>query len=178
MRFSTLRQSLYSSFLFMAFCACGQAPMNRPHSENKKFDLMLSSVLKFSVPTISCDTLYVHQSNYVLLDAREAHEYNISHLKGAQNIGYDKFELKNLGNITKNTPIVVYCSIGYRSEKIGEKLQQQGYTNVQNLYGSIFEWTNKGFPIVDNQGAKTNLLHTYNQTWSIWANGKKVKKVF
>ncbi len=178
MRCSTLRQSLYSSFLFITFCACGQAPANRPHCESKKFDLMLSHLLKFSVPTISCDSLHAHQSIYVLLDAREANEYNVSHLEGAKNIGYDKFELKNVENIAKNTPIVVYCSIGYRSEKIGEQLKAQGYTNVSNLYGSIFEWTNKGFPIVNNEGTKTTLLHTYNQTWSVWATGRKVKKVF
>ena len=40
--------------------------------------------------------------------------------------------------------IIVYCSIGVRSEDIGEKLKELGYTKILNLYGGIFDWKNKG----------------------------------
>ena len=55
--------------------------------------------------------------------------------------------LKNLlkykvEDIARESTIVVYCSVGYRSEKIAEELDKLGFTNVSNLYGGIFEWIN------------------------------------
>tara|TARA_B100000768_G_C11171243_1_gene328804 strand:+ start:178 stop:360 length:183 start_codon:yes stop_codon:yes gene_type:complete len=51
--------------------------------------------------------------------------------------------LKNL-NINKSDIIIVYCTIGYRSEKISEELKLKGYKYVYNLYGGIIQWVNKG----------------------------------
>ena len=48
---------------------------------------------------------------------------------------------------SKSDTIVLYCSIGYRSEKIGEKLVEMGYGHVFNLYGGIFEWVNRDLPV-------------------------------
>ena len=76
----------------------------------------------------------------------------------------------------KNKTIVVYCSIGYRSEKIAEKLRRKGYT-VFNLYGGIFDWKNKGNTVVDSLGNTTEKVHAYNEAWSKWLfNGQKVYK--
>ena len=44
-----------------------------------------------------------------------------------------------------------------RSEKIGKKLLDMGYTNVKNLYGSIFEWANQGNILVDQKGSETKI---------------------
>ena len=83
----------------------------------------------------------------LILDAREHQEYKASHLKDAIYVGYDDF---NLESVQKDIPnkdqdIVVYCSLGIRSEDIAKKLKKAGYTNVKNLYGGIFEWKNKAF---------------------------------
>lgn len=110
----------------------------------------------------------------VLFDAREAEEFTISHLKGAQNCGYDSFNKKVLLNVSKSVSIVVYCSVGYRSDKIAKKLIALGYTNVNNLYGGIFDWVNSGYPVYSNKG-KTNRIHGYNQKWGKWLRrGEKV----
>ena len=50
--------------------------------------------------------------------------------------------------IAKDAPIVTYCSVGYRSGKMAERLQAAGYTNVRNLEGSIFKWANEHRPLV------------------------------
>ena len=90
--------------------------------------------------------------------------------------GYKKFDWSILENTPKDQAIVVYCSIGFRSEKIGEQLKERGFTNVKNLYGSLFEWANKGHPIIDQNGIKTKKVHTYNRTWSKWVeNGELIK---
>lgn len=77
----------------------------------------------------------------------------------------------------KDKKIVVYCSIGYRSEKIAERIQAMGY-EVSNLYGSIFEWVNQGNQIVDNTGKETKELHTYNRKWSKWVEPDSVQKTW
>jgi len=133
---------------------------------NQKFDEMLQLLLSNSVPQITVDELE-QMDGVCLLDARELEEYKVSHIEGAQHIGYDNLNEKILENIPKEQTIVLYCSVGYRSEKVGEQLQKMGYTNVYNLYGSIFEWVNQGNRVVDENGTTTR-VHTYNKRWSKW----------
>ncbi len=104
----------------------------------------------------------------ILLDAREPDEYAVSHIKGARNVGYKKFDLKSLSGIDKDAPIVVYCSVGYRSEKIGEELQKAGFSNVVNLRGGIFDWANQRLPLVNKQQSNVTSVHPYNSNWGRW----------
>lgn len=122
-----------------------------------------------SVPYITVDELQL-RGNCVLLDARETKEFNVSHIENALNVGFDKFDSKKVTTIikNKNATIVVYCSIGVRSEKIGEKLLKLGYKNVFNLYGGIFEWKNNGGKVVTNRNIETDKIHTFNKEWSIY----------
>lgn len=113
----------------------------------------------------------------LILDSREASEYNVSHIESAKLVGFNKFSKKNFDAQVsdKNTPIVVYCSVGIRSDRISKKLQKMGYTNVKNLYGGIFEWKNKGFPILDSTNIETENIHVYSKIWSKWSlKGVKV----
>lgn len=143
--------------------------------QSKAFDQLLKSMLKQDVPLITVSELAKMPQKPLLLDARERHEYAVSHIPGAQWIGYETFNLTSLKNIPKNTPLVVYCSIGVRSEKIGRELKAAGFTQVQNLYGSIFEWVNQGHPVESAPGKPTQRVHAYNRMWGVWLQkGKKV----
>lgn len=111
----------------------------------------------------------------ILLDTRAKAEYDVSHLPGARWVGYDDFDISRVQNIPKNANVVLYCSVGYRSEKVGEKLLAAGYQRVSNLYGSLFEWVNQGNPVVDRAGQPTRRVHAYSRAWGIWLNrGEKV----
>ncbi|KAA3620759.1 MAG: rhodanese-like domain-containing protein [Bacteroidetes bacterium] len=145
---------------------------------NENFDKKVNQLLSYTVPVMDVDKLQQLQDDVIILDAREREEYDISHIKGAQYIGYKKLEKDKLTSIPKDTKIVVYCSVGYRSEKIGERLQKMGYTNVHNLYGSIFEWVNRGNPVVDKNEKVTTQVHTYNKKWSQWVDRPQAKKVW
>jgi rhodanese-related sulfurtransferase len=116
--------------------------------------------------------------NLVFLDAREPKEFNVSHIENAIFVGFDNFDQKKVTSVIKdkNANIVVYCSIGVRSEKIGEKLLKLGYKNVYNLYGGIFEYKNNGGKVVDNQNKETDKIHTYNKEWSVYL--KKGIKIY
>lgn len=144
--------------------------------ESGTFNILLKTMLHESVPTISVAELSKKKTeNIVFLDAREKGEYNVSHLKNAKWIGFEDFELKRLNGIDKKAEIVIYCSIGVRSEKIGERLLAEGYINVKNLYGSIFEWVNQGNTVYDLADKPTKQVHAYNRKWGVWLNeGEKV----
>ncbi|MEP2776092.1 MAG: rhodanese-like domain-containing protein [Luteolibacter sp.] len=102
----------------------------------------------------------------VLLDTRQPEEYQVSHLPGAYWVGFKNFEAQNLPKIEKDSSIIVYCSVGYRSEKIGEKLKAAGYTHVRNLYGGIFAWANEGLALEDREGKTTKTVHGYDRKWA------------
>lgn len=156
----------------LVLSACGQ-------SGSKAYHTMLNGLYSNTVPVISPAALHQKltqksKSQVILLDTRTKQEFDVSHLPNARFVGYDEFDLKQLQRVPKNAKLVVYCSVGYRSEKIGEKLKKAGYTNVYNLYGGIFEWVNGGFAVYDAQGP-TQKVHAYSKAWGIWLNkGEKV----
>ncbi|BAZ43225.1 hypothetical protein NIES4102_02250 [Chondrocystis sp. NIES-4102] len=53
----------------------------------------------------------------LLLDARTPEEYQVSHLLNAQLVPHNLEDL-NKQKIDVSTPIVIYCSVGYRSAAI------------------------------------------------------------
>ena len=139
---------------------------------NPEFDLMLSKLLSHSVPEINPSNAILTEA--LFMDAREPEEYKVSHLPNAINVGYNYFNLKKWTHLSKEQPIIVYCSVGYRSEKIALQLKNNGFKNVKNLYGGIFEWKHQNKPIVKNY-KETDSIHTYNKEWSQWlTNGIKV----
>ena len=133
-----------------------------------------------SVPYISVEQLKAIQQkdSEILFDAREPEEFQVSHLKNASYVGYKDFSAEEIQQQfpDKDQPIVVYCSLGVRSEKIGEKLQQLGYKNIQNLYGGIFEWKNNKYPVFTSENKETNKVHAYSRRWSKWL--KNAEKVY
>jgi len=101
----------------------------------------------------------------ILIDARHKEEFQISHISGAKNIPYNsKDPIKNLINIKPDNPIVVYCSVGYRSSILAGNLQTLGFTEVHNLEGSIFKWANEGRPLVQGQ-TTVHKVHSYSARW-------------
>ena len=161
-----MRKSLYFLPLLFSFAMSAQQSIPR----------VLKMLNKESVPYIKVAELK-DKKNLVYLYAREPKEYQVSHIKNALFVGYDDFksEIVTSKIKDKSTAIVVYCSIGVRSENIGEKLQQLGYTNVYNLYGGIFEYKNEGGTVYNLQNKPTDSVHTYNKKWSKYlTKGNKV----
>lgn len=139
------------------------------------FNEMIDDTLEKSIPFITSEKLLTNYNTYIILDTRALDEYDVSRLENAIHVGYDDFNMNTTSEkLSLKTPIVVYCSIGYRSEKIGEKLVKNGY-KVYNLYGGIFDWINNGNTVVDSLNNSTNKVHCYNSDWSKWlTNGEKI----
>lgn len=160
-------KTIYYIFLFVVCYGNAQSSLEQ----------LLKQYNKEQIPYISVEKLKTLQHTAVLLDAREKEEYQVSHLKNASYVGYDHFKIKTFmkRRIPKDSCIVVYCSLGIRSEDISEKLKKAGYTNVYNLYGGIFEWKNKEYPVIDTAGETTDKVHVFSKEWGKWLHkGKKI----
>jgi rhodanese-related sulfurtransferase len=103
-----------------------------------------------------------HRTAPTLIDVRTQAEYEVSHLRGARRI--EPGSPPSVLGLPPETPIVVYCSVGYRSSAFGESLKKFGFQNVMDLKGSIFQWANEGRPLVQNDHPTTK-VHPYNNVW-------------
>jgi rhodanese-related sulfurtransferase len=133
-----------------------------------EFEVMAKAMaLKFGAPIMSVEQLKT-EDKIVIFDARELKEFNVSHIPGANYVGFDNFDMDKVkAKFKKEVKIVVYCSVGYRSGKIAMLLSEQGY-RAFNLFGGIFDWNNKGHDLVDTKEKKTSKIHGYNKNWSKW----------
>ena len=131
---------------------------------------MLKEYYQCTVPFIQPKDLYakiISGESLYLLDAREGREYKISALKNAIHIGFLFFSKQRIKKIAKNELVIVYCTIGARSGRIGDRLKSAGYMRVFNLYGGIIHWKNLGYPVYRNN-KKTEELHVYSKKWGRW----------
>lgn len=166
-----------------ASCVLAQAPTSRPVLTNAELDAKLQRMLRYDVPLVSVDSLAALQAGGLtpkplLLDVREAEEYAVSHLPGAVRVEPGGDLPAWLDTVEQNRPIVTYCSVGYRSERYGRALREAGFTEVHNLYGSLFEWAERGYGVVDSTGRLTAAIHTYNRRWGQWLTTADAEKVY
>ena len=100
----------------------------------------------------------------LLVDARPEEEFAVSHLRGAQR--FVSVEKVKAAISTNAQPIVVYCSVGYRSSALAVKLAKAGLTDVRNLDGSLFAWANEGRPVYrGDERLDPPHVHPYNSKW-------------
>lgn len=142
------------------------------------FDQMSNKMSsKFDAPIIEINDLkklIKTDSKIYILDARELSEYNISHLPNSIHIGFEGINLNSVqSKINKKSKIIVYCSVGYRSGVIAEKLKKLKY-NVFNLKGGIFAWSNKNNMLLDKNNKTTKKVHGFNLEWSKWLTKENV----
>ncbi len=100
----------------------------------------------------------------LLLDVRTPEEWNMSHIPNARRVEPGASAESAAPDIPKDTPIITYCAVGYRSAALAQRLRAAGFTHVQNLDGGIFEWANEHRPLV-RDGERETRVHPYNQYW-------------
>jgi adenylyltransferase/sulfurtransferase len=106
-------------------------------------------VEEIDVPEITVQDLKARldrKDDFVLVDVREPHEYQICHLNGL---------LIPLGDLPSRVhelnsadDIVVHCRSGVRSGKAVDFLRKAGFRKVKNLKGGILAWSDQVDPSV------------------------------
>lgn len=90
----------------------------------------------------------LQQQSVTLIDVREAAEWPTGHIPGAIHLSKGIIERdieKKIPDL--NTPVVVYCSGGFRCALVADNLQQMGYTEVYSLDNGLQGWIEAGFRI-------------------------------
>jgi rhodanese-related sulfurtransferase len=87
-------------------------------------------------------------SNVVLLDMREDHEWQKDHAAEAVHLGKGILE-RDLEKMypDKGTEIIMYCGGGFRSALTTEVAQKMGYRNVFSLAGGYKAMVMAGWPM-------------------------------
>ena len=165
---------LFFTYLIITIMAFN---INAQGFKERSFNAMISTMLSHSVKEVRAKNLK-YDSTVLYLDAREVNEFNVSKIQNAKWVGYDDFDLSRVENLDKNQEIIVYCSIGYRSEKVAEKLEADGFTNVTNMVGGVFSWVNYDNPLVDSTKSETKKVHAFSTAWGIWIDSKKAEKIY
>ncbi|GHD40961.1 Rhodanese-related sulfurtransferase [Marinobacter persicus] len=83
----------------------------------------------------------------LLLDVRDADEYQVSHIPGATNVSRGRLEFKfstdpALENRDMN--IVVYCKSSGRAALSAKVLQEMGYRHIKSIAGGFDAWQQAG----------------------------------
>src|SRR3954463_13239131 len=85
----------------------------------------------------------------VIVDVREQHEFEESHLPGANHVPRGHLESRIEGKVgDKSSPVVLYCASGQRSALAAQTLQSLlGYDDVASMTGGITLWKDRGFDV-------------------------------
>ena len=110
------------------------------------------------------------EQHTVFVDARSKEEFQISHIRGA--IPYDEIDSKN---ISADTPIIVYCTVGVRSNRAAKDLSNQGFQNVFDIKGGIIQWANEDQNVYDAMKRSTKEIHVYHKLFApLLRNGNAI----
>jgi rhodanese-related sulfurtransferase len=81
-----------------------------------------------------------------LIDVRSPEEFQLDgHIAGARLLPLHALA-QRLTEITRDTPIVLICRSGNRSQVAAELLERQGYRDISNVQGGMTAWRRAGLP--------------------------------
>lgn len=132
------------------------------------------AVLSLSRPQEAIPPSDLPDKDWIYLDARSPIEYQTSHIPGAKYLGNGPLPDDIVQAIPFAQPLLVYCTIGKRSESMVDSLRKMGYTDVTNLFGGLFAWAEAGYPLVNHAEQPTDTLHGYSDFWALLSNSPHV----
>ena len=90
----------------------------------------------------------VENGHAMLIDVREASDWQSGHAAGARHRSRGTIELEiEERSAGSDQPIICYCGGGSRSALVADSLQKMGYTNVKSMAGGMGAWKEAGLPI-------------------------------
>jgi rhodanese-related sulfurtransferase len=103
------------------------------------------------VPEVSAeDARRLVEAGAVLLDVREADEWDAGHAPEATWIPFGEIDARH-GELPRDVTIVTICRSGARSHAVTAALLGAGYDAV-NVGGGMREWIVEDFPVVASDG--------------------------
>ncbi len=124
-----------------ACAVCGNSPTITQLIDYEEFCGLKTTktVTEFDITAWQLKAAIDSRKRPVLLDVREPYEYSLCHLESSTLIPVEELPTR-LGELNRDSEIVVYCHVGIRSTGAVRLLKQAGFANVRNLQGGIDEW--------------------------------------
>jgi rhodanese-related sulfurtransferase len=93
-------------------------------------------------------TLLMNQKGALVLDVREAAEYERGRVLGSRNVPFGQLEAR-AGEFEKykEKPVIVVCEAGNRSARAAGLLRKKGFGQAFTLGGGIGAWQQAGLPL-------------------------------
>ena len=112
-----------------------------------------------SIHTVDPITLkhWLDEDKAVLIDVREATEYNREHIIGARLVPLSGFDAADFGKDADKIA-VCQCRSGSRSAKAVQQVLATGFKDVYSLAGGIEAWKQAGLPVHINRSASIDIM--------------------
>jgi rhodanese-related sulfurtransferase len=108
------------------------------------------------VPEVSAVDAESGQAGHVLLDVRNADEWEAGHAPTAQWVPLRELESVRF-QLPMNRRIVCVCRSGSRSARAAEALIGWGF-EAANMVGGMQAWAESGFPVVRDDGTPGTVI--------------------
>lgn len=143
-----------NSYEEVPFSSPSELPDFKPFTQSLdynsiKIELISSNELK---------TLIDYRNKIFIIDCRSDNEFKTSHIKGSKLISFDNFNPQKVWMYDRYTTMVICSSNPRHSAGVAAYLKIMGFIDVRILSGSLIDWINNGYPLVDEYGHRTNIL--------------------
>ena len=116
-----------------------------------------------------------NEDDILIIDTRSEEEFNVSFIPSAKLLSYksEKTEIAEFleqNEVERREAVVCYCSLGYRSSVLVEKIRDVRpdlQVEVYNLEGSIFKWVNSDLGVSNPSGDTVHCAHPFSLAWGI-----------
>ncbi len=92
----------------------------------------------------------VNSHDVLMIDVRTRFEFEHSHIKDAESHPLNTID-SLVGNLDKNTRILLVCATGHRSRAAAAKFLKNGFTAVSHLEGGMRKWNKSGLETVASE---------------------------
>jgi len=100
-----------------------------------------------SYPPIAAQQLIQQRQDLLVVDVRTPQELKEGRIEGSVLVDFwDIMQRKH--QLPRNRPLLLVCAVGGRSYAAMQVLSQQGYPEIYNLKGGIYDWKKAGLPLV------------------------------
>lgn len=161
-----------SAALSAALALLASAPMSAAEPPRDGFDAAVRSALAgINAPGVEVAEAarLVREEHAIVLDTRTEEEFRVSHLAGARFVPFGWWQAlagpRLPKDLPRDRPVLVVCTVGWRSGKVAQALVSAGQPRVFNLIGGVLAWQRAGLPLVDAAGRPTRAVHPYNAEW-------------
>lgn len=98
-------------------------------------------------------TVLINREGALVVDIRDAQEYESGHILSARNIPEAKLQpdLESLSEF-KGSNIVICCANGAASMRAARLLRMNGFEKIYSLKGGLSAWRNEHLPLVRGTG--------------------------